>query len=315
MIYGLLLISIIAVLSFFISHYISIGVVAIAILLSMIVANTRSLDIKYQKGINFAQKSLLSFAIALLGIKLDFSILLSLGFKTIFIIIIGMIITIYSAVIIGKRLGIDAKLSALIGIGNAVCGSSAIAATSPILKANKETIGISVAIVNLLGTVGIFLLPFIAFIFHFNNIDSAILIGNTLQAVGQVTASGFGVNEIVGVGATTVKMGRVLLLTPLVLGLIYFLPKSDGIKTKAKVPLFIIFFIIFSLISSFSLVSDNIQNIIGNISHISLLLAMSGIGLGIRFNGIGSKAKDGLKLAIIVFAIQITLTLGLLWII
>ena len=313
--YGLILSIIITFVAMFLSNFIAIGSVAIAIILGIIIGNSVKLSTKYSHGITYAEKTLLSFAIALMGINLDFSILTQLGIKTLVLIILSMILTIFSAVIIGKLYGVDKKLLLLLGIGNGVCGSSAISATAPIIKPQNSFIGLSVAIVNLLGTIGIFLVPFIALSFGLNDIDAGILIGNTLQAVGQVTAGGFSISSDAGVSATTVKMGRVLLLTPLVLILIYiYNKKSDNIDSsqKAKVPTFILFFILFSLISSFSLVDENIKNIISNISHFTLIIAMSAIGLKIHFNSVKGEGKVALKIASLVFLIQIIFTLGYL---
>lgn len=267
-------------------------------------------------GITYAEKTLLSYAIALMGINLDFGVLAALGVKTIVIVILGMLVTIYSSVLLGRLFGIDKKFALLLGIGNGVCGASAISASAPVIKADKHSIGISIAIVNLLGTFGIFLVPFIAFSFGLSEIDAGILVGNTLQAVGQVTAGGFSISHDAGVSATAVKMGRVLLLTPLIFILIYmFHVKSSDENTKgAKVPGFIIVFVLMSLISSFGLVSESIKSIIANASHILLIVAMAAIGLKIHFNSIKSDGKVALKLASIVFIIQILFTLILLWI-
>ncbi len=313
---GLLLAIVISIGAFFLAKYILIGSVAIAIIIGIIVGNIVKLNESYTTGITYAEKTLLGYAIALMGINLDFTILSSLGIKTLVIIVFGMVLTIYSAVLIGRYFKIDTKLALLLGIGNGVCGSSAISATAPIIKADKNFIGISVAIVNLLGTVGIFLVPFIAVSFGLNEIDAGILVGNTLQAVGQVTAGGFSISDTAGVSATTVKMGRVLLLTPLVLILIYmFHAKSDDTTTKgAKIPGFILVFILLSLVSSFSLVSVEVKNIISTLSHILLVIAMAAVGLKIHFSSIKSDGKVALKIASYVFVIQIIFTLGFLFI-
>jgi len=294
---------------------IPIGSVAIAIILGVVVGNIVKLKEEYSAGITYAEKTLLGYAIALMGINLDFGILTSLGYKTIFLIVAGMVVTIFSAVLLGKYFKLDAKFALLLGIGNGVCGASAISASAPVIKADKNSIGISVAIVNLLGTIGIFLVPSIALFFGLNEIDAGILVGNTLQAVGQVTAGGFSISDTSGISATAVKMGRVLLLTPLIFILIYlFHVKSSDENTKgAKVPGFIIVFVLMSLISSFGLVNETIKNIIAQGSHIFLIVAMAAIGLKIHFSSIKSDGKNALKLASVVFAIQILFTLVFLW--
>ena len=312
---GLALSIVISISAITLANFLPVGAVAIAIILGIIVGNTYNLSKDYDKGIDFAQKSLLGFAIALMGIKLDFTILGSLGMRTILIIMLGMIVTITVAMVLGRYMGIDKRLALLLGIGNGVCGSSAISATAPIIKADKESIGISIAIVNLLGTLGIFLLPAIATALGLGDIDAGVLIGNTLQAVGQVTAAGFGIDDTTGVSATTVKMGRVLLLTPLVFILISIFHnraiQAEG-KAKATIPTFIIFFVLFSIVGSLGWVNIPIKQAIGELSHYSLLIAMSAIGLKIHFGSIKSSGKRALQLASIVFVTQILFTILML---
>lgn len=304
----------ISVAAFFLAEFIPVGAVAIAIIVGIIVGNIIKLGDSFSSGITYAEKTLLGYAIALMGIQLDFTVLSALGLKTIFLIILGMVITIYSAVVIGRYFKIDSKFALMLGIGNGVCGASAISATAPIVKADKNSIGISIAIVNLLGTIGIFLVPFIAISFGLNDIDAGILIGNTLQAVGQVTAGGFSISEEAGISATAVKMGRVLLLTPLIFILIYmFHLKSSQENTKgAKVPSFIIVFVLLSIVSSFGFVTESVKEFISFASHILLVIAMAAVGLKIHFKSVKNDGKLALKIASIVFVIQIIFTLGVL---
>ncbi|MEA1915841.1 MAG: putative sulfate exporter family transporter, partial [Campylobacterota bacterium] len=282
---GLTLSFTIAAIALFLAPFFPVGAVVIAILLGILIGNSVALKDTFTPGINYAQKSILAFAIALMGIDLDFSILIQLGNKTLVLIVLGMVLTIGTAIVLGRIFKIDTKLALLLGIGNGVCGSSAIGATAPIIKANKDFIALSVAVVNLLGTIGIFLVPFLAILFGLDHIDAGILVGNTLQAVGQVTAGGFSISDSAGISATAVKMGRVLLLTPLVFILIFlFHREKKELESGAKIPLFIIFFILFSLLSSFSLVNESTKELISTLSHLSLVVAMSAIGLSIHFS-------------------------------
>jgi len=310
-IYGLLFTLIIVMISSFISNFILLGSVTVAIILGIIVGNSFKIKPVLNDGITYAEKTLLSFAIALMGVNLDFKILQHLGLSTILLIISGMIVTIFSTILIGRLFKIDFKLALTLGIGNGVCGSSAISATAPIIGTSKEHIGLSIAVVNLLGTVGIFLIPFIAYSLNLNDIDAGILAGNTLQAVGQVTAAGFSISDQSGITATTVKMGRVLLLTPLVLILIYiFANKKDKIKSKGiDIPIFILVFIGFSILSSFDLLNRDIKHILALVSHFTLLMAMSAIGLKINFNSIKKDGKIIFFIGSIIFTIQIIYSL------
>ncbi|WP_321471078.1 putative sulfate exporter family transporter [Halarcobacter sp.] len=315
-IYGLLLCMIVAGIATLFSSYIPIGSVAIAIILGAILGNSITIPSKFASGITFAEKSLLSFSIALMGINLDFNVLNALGANTILIIVISLIATIFFALYVSKKQDFDKKLGLILGIGNAVCGSAAIAATKDIVKLNKEKSALAIAIVNLLGTAGLFILPFIGLLLGFNDIEIGILLGNTLQSVGHAVAAGFGVNETVGQSATIVKMGRILLLTPVIIWLIFFISKKNTKSAKNtkrfQIPLFILGFIFFSIIASIQILPQNIIDYISLVSKISLLLAMSAIGLKISFKAIKESGWDALVLAGYIFKFQILLSIVLI---
>ena len=101
--------------------------------------------------------------------------------------------------------------------GNAVCGSSAIAATAPVIDADDKEKGIAITIVNITGIVLMFILPVIAnALFKADTMQTGALIGGTLQSVGQVAASGAMVGESVKDMAMIFKILRVVLLVVVV---------------------------------------------------------------------------------------------------
>jgi uncharacterized integral membrane protein (TIGR00698 family) len=311
---GLTLSFTVGIFAFVFAKFLPVGSVAVAIVLGIVVSSTFKFDEKYAKGLKFTSDKILAFSIALLGIDLNFKILAQLGFQTLFLIILSMIFTILSALWLGKVFNLNKKLALTLGIGNGVCGSAAIAASSKVIKPSQNDIAVSLAVVNLLGTIGIFFVPFLGYLFNFNDLQNGILIGNTLQAVGQVVASGFSVNEFAGANATVVKMGRVLLLAPLVLMLIYFF-KSEHVNSDAapKFPSFILWFIFFSFLATFEVLPASMETFISSLSSYTLLLAMSGVGLSIKVNSIKEDAKTALKFASVLFVLQILFSIFLLF--
>ena len=311
---GLVITLTIAILAHFLAPFIPLGSVTLAIIMGIIIGNSVRIPNQLDKGITFSEKHLLSIAIALMGFKLNFTILENLGFKAIVVIVVAMAVTIGSGLVIGKLFKLDMKFALLLGIGNGVCGSSAIAATNSVIKADEEEVGLSIAIVNFLGTIGIFLLPFIALHLKFSDLQSGVLIGNTLQAVGQVVAAGFSLGEHVGQTATIVKMTRILMLFPLIFILIaVFASKGKSTTTDKKfslpaIPPFVIGFVLFSLVPTFNLLPPSIIATIGEISEYLLIIAMAGIGLKITFKSILQDGKSALIVGALVFLLQIIFT-------
>jgi len=299
------------------SAYVPMGAVTLAVILGIIVGNGLNISHHFKSGINYSEKYLLSIAIALLGVQLNFSILQELGYTTVLMIVFTMGVTIFSSLIFAKWLGFDKRFSLLLGLGNGICGSSAIAATKDIVGANDEQVGLSIAIVNFLGTIGIFLLPFIShYILSLSDLNAGVLIGNTLQAVGQVLAAGFSVSHETGEAATVVKMVRILLLAPVILTLIFVFSKinmktNEEIKVAYRIPLFVIGFFSFSLIQTFGLLNQEGVNVLSTMSHYALVVAMSGIGLKIAFDGIVKNGKKALLIASMIFGSQIIMSSSL----
>ena len=318
--YGIGLCTFLAFAASLLSHYVAIGAVAVAIVLGIVVGNSIRLGPRFESGIRFSEKWLLSFAIGLMGINLDFSILSALGYRSILLVVSGVLVTIGTALLLAKLLGFPRKFALLIGIGNSICGSSAIAATEKIIGADEQEVGLSIAIVNLLGTVGIFLVPLLATtFFHFSDFESGVLVGNTLQAVGQVIAGGFVMSDTAGQTAVIVKMTRILMLTPLIVGLLFvFSERRKSVVENgsghrpAKVPLFIVGFALMTLIPTFSLLPTAAIQVIREVSHLALVIAMAGVGLRITFSSIVRDGRGALLIGCLTFALQIAFSGGMI---
>ncbi|MCP4547496.1 MAG: putative sulfate exporter family transporter [bacterium] len=295
--------------------YTPIGAVALAIILGIVVGNVLKPGVRFQQGITFSEKHILSFAIALMGVNLNFMTLRELGGNSLLLVIAAMTVTIAISVLLARLFKLDRRFGLLLGIGNGICGSSAIAAAGPLIGAREEEVGLSVAIVNFLGTLGIFLLPFIGTVaLGLTNTDSGVLIGNTLQAVGQVVAAGFSISDTTGQAATIVKMTRILMLTPVVLILAVSLRRANGDRggKRPGIPLFITGFVLFTLVPTFNLLSGELIETISGMSHYALIIAMAGIGLKIRLGGILRNGRAALLVGTLTFLFQILFTGGML---
>ncbi|MGK7912360.1 MAG: YeiH family protein [Synechococcus sp.] len=318
--YGVYLCVAIAVISKLLSFYLPLGSVAIALILGIVVGNSVAIGEGLKPGIMFSEKVLLSLAIALMGVNLDYFVLRELGGRTIFLIILAIGLSTSFTVYIARIMGVKPTQALLIGIGNGICGSSAIAATNHIIKAKEEDVGIAIAIVNFLGTIGMLSLPILAkIILGFTDIQVGILIGNTLQAVGQAAAGGFSVSDTAGQTAIIVKMGRVMMLSPFLLILFVSLSskglpelRGEADMRKQQIPLFIFGFIFFSLLSTFNIISQTYIEFLSVVGNILLLVAMSGIALKINIFSILKNGRKVLMLGCFTFIVQILFSTSLI---
>jgi len=288
----------------------SLGAVNIALILGFTIGNLFVLPKAWETGIKFSEKKVLEKAIILMGVGLNFTVFQALGWNLIVLLIFMVGGTTFLGFLLGKWLSNNASLGGLVGVGTAVCGSSAIAAAAPVVSEKQEEIALSVGVVNLLGTIGIFALPALVQIFQLPSHSASVFIGGALQAVGQVVASGFILGETVGEGAVLVKMLRVALLVPVILVLQFALNKKSTKQNKGKlIPFFLIGFILMAILNSLGVFPENVASGIKLFSKILLVIALAAIGLNIRFNTLRKKGFKALLMGIILFVVQLVFLL------
>ena len=300
---GFFLTTSIAFLSIYLKF--SIGSVATAIFIGFILNNIfiDKLQI-FNDGIDFSEKSILTLAIILLGSTVNFTFL---NFKILVMIVFLIFLSIIACFVIGKLFGVEKNLSILLGVGNGICGSSAIAGTSKIINAKKEDVGISIGIINLLGALSIPLMPILLInLFpYFSDEQNSFVVGSTIQALGQVVAAGNIINTNVGEYATIIKMIRISMLGPIIILLNLITAMKTKTNASIVLPKFIIGFILISILTHFNLLPQLIVELFQKSSKILLVIAMAGIGLKISLKDILKFGEKPFFVAILGFAIQL----------
>lgn len=278
------------------------GAATIAIFLGMLVGNLFLNQDKFKEGYRFSESDLLSYSIVLLGATLSISTLMELGFSGILFIVLQMTITIIGALYIGKKLGFSDNFRYLMASGNAVCGSSAIAATAPVIDASDKDKGISITIVNVTGIFLMFLIPLICqALYNLETVHTSAMIGGILQSVGQVVASGTMVSEPVKDLATIFKIVRVVLLVVVVFTFGHLKNKSnkeiieeeveDTKKGKIKIPWYVIGFFIMCALFSANIISPQLSQICKVISNKLEIIALAAIGLRVNIKDLIQQGK------------------------
>ncbi|MBF0775813.1 hypothetical protein BVE84_02950 [Streptococcus azizii] len=242
----------------------SIGAASLAICIGIVLGNTVCRSKRLEKGTKFSESKLLELSVALLGLTVTFQTIGDLGFSGLIYIIFMMVSVILFTYFLGGRLGFKDELSFMIAGGNAVCGSSAIGAIAPAIRADSRDKGQAIVLINLLGTILMFVLPVVGVqLLAFSDLANSAMIGGILQSVGQVVASASLISPRVTQYATLFKITRILFLVLVVFVFERLMAKKNQVSplehTTAKsmftnVPWYILAFLILCLLnSSFSL--------------------------------------------------------------
>ena len=223
---------------------------------------------------------LLKCAVVGLGFGMNLQNALEVGKQGFNLTIFSITSTLFLGIVAGKYLGIDKKISQLIASGTAICGGSAIAAISPIIRANPKQISVGLGIVFMLNSIALFVFPALGHLFemtqHQFGMWCAIAIHDTSSVIGAANVYG---NEALQV-ATTVKLARALWIIPVS---IFFVLFSKGSSRSINIPYFILFFILAIVASTYLNPVQVAAPYIVSASKISLTLVLFLIGSTLNF--------------------------------
>ncbi len=293
------------------------GVVVVGVLVSLIInnfLNPRNWIERYRPGIKFSFDKLLKFSIVLLGLRISFQEILSIGGKGLVLVLCTISIGWFVAHKLGRILGVPRKLAGLIGIGTAVCGNTAISATGPAIDASDEEISFAIATNTLFGTLAVFLYPVLGHIIGMNDQAFGLWAGAAVNDTSQVIATAFSYSDSAGEVATTIKLTRNTLMGVVIVlaTSIYGTNQSSEKPMLIKVPNFVLQFLIVAILNSLGLFAWIDQNFFSFIDHAKLLtrflILMALIAVGLNTN---LKAIKKLGLKPLILGISSALTVSI----
>lgn len=188
---------------------------------------------------------------------------------------LSIFLTVGLGLLLLKALKIDKKLGFLMTSGTSICGGSAIAAISPIIKANHKTISIAIGVVFLLNSIALLIFPGLGHYFGLTQeqfgLWCAVAIHDTSSVVGASMEYGDQALQI----ATTVKLARTLWIIPLsFFAMALFKSKNQ----KIKIPFFILGFIGAMLLNTYGIVPEMVSVNIVDIAKRFLVVTLFLVG-------------------------------------
>ena len=294
----------------------------IAIILGIFFGNVFKVRDSFQKGLDFTREYILKIGIICLGIQLKPFEFLDFGKIAIPLIIVCIISVLIVIKLLIKKLRIPTRMAYLISIGSTVCGTTAIMATAPVIKATKNEVSYAIANITLFGILSMLVYPYFAnFYFDSEPLLIGLFLGTSIHETSQVAAAGliyeqqFNSPETLNI-ATVTKLIRNTFLIVMIPLFAFLYNRGQRTEKSYSIlnifPYFVLGFvgmIILRNIGDYFFVSnysDNwneIINIIKFSSKIFLTMAMAAIGLSTNLKDIRSM---GYKPFIVGFIAMIT---------
>lgn len=229
---------------------------------------------------------LLQASVVLLGFGMNLTAVYKAGKQGILFTMATIFGTLALGFLVGKLLKVNAKTSALVSSGTAICGGSAVAAVAPAIEADSEEISVSLATIFILNSVALVAFPFVG---HWLNLTqnqfgvwAAIAIHDTSSVVG--AAQSYGAESLAV--ATTVKLARALWIAPVALLYAFFYGSA---RAKIVVPWFIFFFLLATVVRTYT-PPDFPPSVFDSL----VMLAKAGLTVTLFFIG-ASLSKETLK--------------------
>ena len=272
---GFLLSALVAVLAVvgapWVARVITIPAMVLALLIG-IALNAVAARPVFQPGLVFCVKTLLRWAVALLGLRIALGDIAALGLGTGVVVVASMAVTIAAGFLAARALGLPSPYGALAGVGTAVCGASA--------------------------TLAMVLYPPLDAALGFDGQTTGVMLGATIHDVAQVVGAGYAVSDVAGNTAVIVKLFRVFLLLPVVLGVGWWFARRGATARAAKVPVpvpvfafvFLALCILNSVLPSLHPVAPLYakgKTVLVEASTDGLLVAIGALGLGTSVSAIG----------------------------
>ena len=292
----------------------------LAILIGAAVRTAWTPDVYWKPGIDYSAKQVLEVAIVLLGLTLDVPLLLRAGPLLAAGIVLAVLAALGVGYLLGRTLGLRTRLAMLVAVGNAICGNSAIAAVAPVIGAEPDDVASSIAFTAVLGVAVVLTLPYLMGPLGLSDYQYGVVAGLTVYAVPQVLAATLPVSALSGQVGTLVKLTRVLMLGPIVLGLSVAMRRRGATPGKRVaigrlVPWFIIGFLVLAAVRATGVVPAPVVAAARWLSATLTVVAMAALGLGVDVRVLGRVGRSVTATALgaltLLLAISVALVRGL----
>ncbi len=288
----------------------------VAFALGMVVSAVWGVRPAYRPGIRFSSRVLLRLGIVLLGFQVSMTDVLQVGWTGLAVIVTTLLATFIATKQFARLIGVEAPLAELIAVGTSVCGASAIVATNTVTRGSEEDAAYAIACITLFGTLAMLALPFAARLLELDPTSYGLWAGATTHEVAQAVAAAFQGGDEAGQLGTIAKLGRVVMLAPLILVLGVFRrgagADADAMAGRAPVPWFVFGFL--GVIAGNSIVAlpAEVHGMIAWTSTLLLVAALGAMGLETDIHKLRSKGFRPLLLGAMSWLFIASFGLGLI---
>ncbi|MGB3437551.1 MAG: putative sulfate exporter family transporter [Actinophytocola sp.] len=259
---------------------------------------------EFAPGLRFTQTWLLRTGVMLLGLQLAVAHVVHFGPKVLAVVLLSVAVTFAVTWRLGRHLGQARSL--LLATGVSICGASAVAAVNTVADGDEEDVATAITAVTVLGTAAIGAVPLVAWLFGLSDQDFGVVAGASVHEVGQVVAIGGAAGGLVLQVAVVVKLTRVVLLAPLVIGLgvhrrrlvLAHGPSPDGTRARPPlVPWFVSGFVVLVVVRALGVLPASVIELSSVVTNLLLCAGMFALGAAVDLRAVVRTGGPSLAVA------------------
>lgn len=279
-----------------------VGAPVIAILCGIAVSVLRKPSARQKPGIAFSSKYVLQASVVVMGSGLSLGQVLSTGSSSLPVLAGTLVIALAVAWLAGRLLGLPSDLRTLVGVGTAICGASAIAATDAVIDADEADVSYAIATIFTFNVVAVLTYPTLGHALGFSQHSFGLWAGTAINDLSSVVAASTIYGHAAAAYAVVVKLTRTLAIIPIALGLAALgsrqrekaldAPLGSRLELRRILPLFILAFLGAVVANTLGLVPHGWHHPLSLLSTWMITAALAAIGLS---TDIGHIRRTGLR--------------------
>lgn len=273
-------------------------------------------SVKLERGYGFASSKVLQASVVVLGAGLSLKQVFAVGGASLPVMLGTLAVALGGAWVIGRRLHLRPDIVALIGVGTGICGASAIAAATSVLKPKQSDVAYAIGTIFTFNIAAVLIFPPLGHVLGMGGHAFGLWAGTAVNDTSSVVATAYSFGEGAGPYAVVVKLTRALMIIPVATGLAYLGARRRGERTAAVplrsiFPTFIALFLVAAALRTIGVVPAAWHAAISAIGVFCITVALAGIGLSMRPGQLRQAGGRPLLLGAILWVLVAGASLGL----
>jgi len=233
---------------------------------------------RWTPGYAVASTTVLQLSIVVLGTGLQVRQVIQVGAESLPVMLGTLVIALGGAWLLGGLLHVRGDTRTLIGVGTGICGASAIAATTAVIKPKQTHVAYALGTIFACNIAAVLLFPPIGHLLGLSPHAFGLWAGTAINDTSSVVAAAYAYGGDAGEYALVVKLTRTLMLIPIVTFLAVRANRRSALPWTRIIPPFLLGFIAAVVLGSLGAIPSGLSAL----GPFLITTALAGIGLSLR---------------------------------